>query len=203
MHGAILTESTRLRAAELTQSNGMGTDFSDPAWWPTPPPKPPRKISTAAIVFGTIVPVAVIAIVAVAIVGQKKHASAAETGRSLAAFEACMRGEGASSPTERSNSRFLDQDAQACRGHLPKGMAVPSFAPPSGADEAAQRAFTECMQAATASISRSRVGGPFGGGSARDAFRNAVATCRSLVGTQQGSGGAPPPPQTTTSTAVA
>jgi hypothetical protein len=180
----------------------MGTDFSDPAWWPTPAPKPPRKISTAAIVFGTVVPVAIIAIVIVAIVGQKKHASAAGTGRSLAAFEACMKAEGANSPTERSNSRFLEQDAQACEGHLPKGVAVPSFAPPSGADEAAQRAFTECMQAATANISRSRVGRPFGGNSARDAFRNAVATCRSLVGTQQSSGGAPPPPATTNTAAA-
>jgi hypothetical protein len=176
----------------------MGTDFSDPAWWPTPPPKPPRKISTAAIVFGTFLPIAVIVIVIVAIAGQRKHASAAETGRSLAAFQACMNSEGAGSPTERSNTRFLEQDAVACQGHLPKGMAVPSFEPPSGADQAAQRAFAECMQAATANISRGRIAGPFGGGSARNAFRNAVATCRSLVGTQQGS--SPPPAETTTTT---
>jgi len=174
----------------------MGTEFSDPAWWPTPPPKPPRKISTAAIVFGTFVPIAIIVIVIIAIVGQHKHASAAEAGRSLTAFQACMKSEGATSPTERSNSRFLQQDAEACREHLPKGMAVPSFEPPSGADQATQQAFAQCMQAATANISRSRLGGPFGGGSARNAFRNAIATCRSLVGRQQGS--APPPAQTTT-----
>jgi hypothetical protein len=173
----------------------MGTEFSDPAWWPTPPPKPPRKISTAAIVFGTFVPIAIIVIVIVAIVGQRKHASAAEIGRSITAFQACMKSEGATSPTERSNSRFLEQDAEACREHLPKGMDLPSFEPPSGADQAAQQAFAECMQAATANISRSRLGGPFGGGSARSAFRNAIATCRSLVGTHQGS---PPPAQTTT-----
>jgi hypothetical protein len=176
----------------------MGTEFSDPAWWPTPPPKPPRKVSTATIVFGTIVPIAIIVIVIVAIVGQHKHASAA-TGRSLGAFQACMKSEGASSPTERSNSRFLQQDAEACQDHLPKGMALPSFEPPSGADEAAQRAFAECMQAATANISRSRLGGPFGGSSARNAFQNAIATCRSLVGSQQGS--APPAETTTTSVA--
>jgi hypothetical protein len=174
----------------------MGTGFSDPAWWPTPPPKPPRKISTAAIVFGTFVPIAVIAIVIVAIVGQHRHASAAEIGRSLTAFQACMKSEGATSPAERSNSRFLQQDAEACREHLPKGMQLPSFEPPSGADQATQQAFAQCMQAATANISRSRLGGPFGGGSARNAFRNAIATCRSLVGGQQGS--APPPTQTTT-----
>ena len=179
----------------------MGTDFSDPAWWPTPPPKPPRKVSTATIVFGTFVPIAIIVIVIVAIVGQRKHASAAETGRSLTAFEACMRSEGATSPTERSNSRFLQQDAEACQEHLPRGMALPSFQPPSGADQAAQRVFAECMQAATANISRSRLGGPFGGSSARDAFRNAIATCRSLVGPQQSQG--PPPAQTTTVPAVA
>jgi hypothetical protein len=137
----------------------------------------------------------VIAIGVIAIVGQRKHASAAEIGRSLTAFQACMKSEGATSPTESSNSRFLQQDAEACQAHLPKGMALPSFEPPSGADQAAQRAFAECMQAATANISRGRVG-PFGGGSARNAFRNAIATCRSLVGTQQNS--APPPAQTTT-----
>jgi hypothetical protein len=175
----------------------MGADFSDPAWWPTPPPKPPRKISTAAIVFGTFVPIVVIAIVIVAIVGQRKHASAAETGRSLTAFEACMKSEGATSPTERSNSRFLQQDAVACQEHLPKGMALPTFQAPSGADQASQRAFAECMQAATANISRSRLGGPFGGNSARNAFRNAIATCRSLVGTQRGSAPAPAPTTTT------
>jgi hypothetical protein len=178
----------------------MGTEFSDPAWWPTPPPKPPRKVSTATIVFGTFVPIAMIVIVIVAIVGQRKHASAAEIGRSLTAFQVCMKSEGATSPTERSNSRFLEQDAEACREHLPKGMALPSFEPPSGADQAEQQAFAECMQAATANISRSRLGGPFGGGSARNAFRNAIATCRSLVGTQQGS--APPPATTTTTTTV-
>ena len=96
-----------------------------------------------------------------------------------------MRAEGASSPSERSNSRFLEQDAEACRSHLPRGMGLPSFAAPTGADQASQRAFAECMQAATANISRSRLGGRFGGGSARQAFQNAVATCRSLVGTGQ------------------
>ena len=180
----------------------MGTDFSDPAWWQTSPPKPPRKISTAAIVFGTFVPIAVIVIVIVAIVGQHKHSSQAETGRSLGAFQACMRAEGATSPAERSNSRFLEQDAQACRSHLPRGMELPSFSPPTGADQASQRAFAECMQAATANISRGRRG-PFGGGSARDAFRNAIATCRSLVGTGQRSGTTPPPAPTTTAPAVA
>jgi hypothetical protein len=179
----------------------MGKDFSDPAWWPTPPPKPPRKIPTAAIVFGTFVPIAVIAIGIVAIVGQRKPASAAISGRSLAAFEGCMRDEGAATPTERSNSRFLQEDAEACKAHLPRGMALPSFQPPTGADQATQRAFSECMQAATANIPRSRFRGPFGGGSARDAFRNAIDTCRSLVGAgPNGQGNAPPPAQTTTTT---
>jgi hypothetical protein len=178
------------------------SEFSDPEWWPKPPPKPPKKITTAAIVFGTFVPVAVIVVVAVAIVSQKKHATAA-TGRSLASFEACMRSEGAATPSERSNSRLLEQDAVACRDHLPRGMAVPSFAPPSGADQAAQRAFSECMQAATANIRRSPARGPFGGGSARKAFENAVAVCRALVRPDRGSGSAPAPQQTTTSTAVA
>ncbi len=178
----------------------VGKDFSDPAWWPTPPPKPPRKISTAAIVFGTFVPIVVIVILIVAVVGQRKHASAADTGRSLAAFEACMKDQGASSATERSNSRFLQEDAQACRAHLPRGMALPSFEPPAGADEATQRAFSECVQAATANISRSSLGGRFGGGSARNAFRNAIDTCRSLVGTGRQGGSTPAPAQTTTTT---
>jgi hypothetical protein len=152
-------------------------------------------------VFGTFVPVAAIVILIVAIAGQHKHANAAE-GRSVAAFESCMKDQGATSPTERSNSRLLQEDAQACRTHLPRGMAVPSYQPPTGADQETQRAFAECVQAATANISRSRLGGPFGGSSARDAFRNAIATCRSLVGRGHG-GTAPQPPQTTTTAAVA
>ena len=180
----------------------MGTDFSDPAWWPKPPPKPPRRISTAAIVFGTFVPIAAIAIVIVAILGQRGHASARASGRSLAAFEACMRAEGATSATERSNSRFLQEDAEACEAHLPRGMALPSFQPPSGADEAAQQAFSQCMQAATANISRSRVNSPFSGNSARNAFRNAEQTCRALIESGRSSG-TPPPAATTTVPAVA
>ena len=56
--------------ARLDTIGSVGKDFSDPAWWPTPPPKPPRKISTAAIVFGTFVPIVVIVILIVAVVGQ-------------------------------------------------------------------------------------------------------------------------------------
>jgi len=179
---------------------GTGTEFSDPAWWQTAPPKPPKKIPTAAIVFGTFVPVAAIVIGIVAVMGHK-HSSSAETGRSLAAFQACMKDQGATTTAERSNSRFLDQDAQACRSHLPRGMAVPSFAPPTGADAEAQRAFAECMQAATANISRGFRRGPFGGGSGRQAFESAIETCRSLVGQQ--SRRTPPPPATTTAPAVA
>jgi len=180
----------------------MEKEFSDPEWWQTRPPKPPRKISTTAIVFGTFVPLAVIVIGIVAIVGHKKETKTVE-GRSVAAFQACMRDEGATSAAERSNSRFLEQDAQACRSHLPRGTELPSFTAPTGTDQASQRAFAECVQAATANISRSRIGGRFGGGSARDAFRNAIDTCRSLVGTGRRSGTNPPPAPTTTAPAVA
>jgi hypothetical protein len=173
----------------------MPAEFSDPAWWPKPPPKPPRRISTAAIVFGTILPLAVIAIVVVAIVNQRKHSTDGAAGQSLTAFEACMRDQGAETPSERSNSRFLQQAAVACRGHLPKGMQLPSFTPAAPVDQATQQAFEQCMQEATANLRRRGPGG-LGGSGVRQAFENAIAVCRRLV---EGHGASTLPPETTTS----
>ena len=176
----------------------MPAEFSDPAWWPKPPPKPPRKISTAAIVFGTILPLAVIAIAIVAIVNQRKHSTDA-AGKSLTAFEACMRDQGAETPSERSNSRFLQQAAVACRRHLPTGMQLPSFTPSAPVDQATQQAFEQCMQEATANLRRRGPGG-IGGSDVRQAFENAIAVCRRLV---QAHGASTPPPETSTSPAPA
>jgi hypothetical protein len=35
----------------------MPGSFSDPNWWPTPPPKPLRAPSAPRLIFGTVVPV--------------------------------------------------------------------------------------------------------------------------------------------------
>ena len=110
-----------------------------------------------------------------------------------------MRDEGAETPAERSNDRFLQQAAVACRSHLPKGMQLPSFTPAAPVDQATQQAFEQCMQEATANLRRRGPGG-FGGSGVRQAFENAIAVCRRLV---QGHSSTVPPPETTTSQAPA
>jgi hypothetical protein len=181
----------------------MGNEpaFSDPAWWPKPKPEPPKKGPIAAVVFGTLAPLLVIAVAAVVVLGHKNHKAA--EGRSIAAFQACMHDQGADSPAERANFRFLQQDADACRNHLPQGMGVPNFQPPSDSDDSAREAFSACMQAALKNLPHGR--SAFGSSSIRDAFRKAEETCRALVGGGRGrfgggqGGGGQQPQQTTTS----
>jgi hypothetical protein len=179
----------------------MSSRFSDPEWWPQQTPKPPRSIPTATIVFGTLVPLVVAVVVVVLLVGHNKSDSAAATGRSIAAFQACMDSQGASTPSERSNSRYLDEDAAACKAHLPKGMALPSFTPAAAPDPAARQAFDDCMRAALSNL-RGRGPGGFGGGPSRTAMQNAFAICRKLAGGGSGRGRTQPPQTTPTTTTV-
>src|SRR5262249_16602956 len=53
----------------------MTDRFSDPGWWPTPPPKPLQAPSAAKLVFGTILPaVAVVgAVVVLSTIGHSGH----------------------------------------------------------------------------------------------------------------------------------
>ena len=89
----------------------MADRFSDPGWWPTPPPKPLTAPSAAKLVFGTILPaVAVVgAVVALSTIGHSGHklkpneapAAATPVGATeqtrRQAFAGCMKSMGAGS----------------------------------------------------------------------------------------------------------
>jgi hypothetical protein len=94
----------------------MASRFSDPSWWPTPPPERPAPVSK--IMVGTVVPVLAIvgAVAAVLTLGHGDRASTpvptgavtAETrtvsqgeAEQRAAFTECMRGAGGSGGSVR------------------------------------------------------------------------------------------------------
>src|SRR5579862_6160436 len=149
----------------------MADDLTDPGWWPTPPPDPPKQISTATIVLGTIVPIAVIAMLVLALVTHKSHSKA--PARSLAAFQSCLGDQGVMTSSAESNDALLRQAAIACRGHVPLL--------PTGVDEtrAAQQQLQDCQNAASAKLRNSaqRIS-PFLGPPSRQGYENAIATCR-------------------------
>ncbi len=174
----------------------MGSEFSDPAWWPTPPPAPPKPISTSKIVLGTIVPVVLVAALVAGLVSQRSHSSA--SGRSLVAFQDCLKGQGVLVSSAESNDALLRQAAVACRNHVP---ALPKTADPQAA---AAQAMQQCMNAASAKL-RSTANvrpGPFGGGPpSRQAYERAVATCRAEAFAEPDATGTPGSPSSPVSVA--
>ena len=172
----------------------MASEFSDPAWWPKPPPKPPSSVSTMAILLGTIVPVVAVAAVLIALFVHRAHHPAAVAGRSVAAFQSCLRNQGVLTPSAETNDAMLRQAALACRSH------VPALAPGGDRAAAAQQALQQCLQAATQHFRSGFVPGRFGGGGgARQSYESATALCRAQAFAEPGGGG-----QTaTTPTAIA
>ncbi len=160
----------------------MASEFSDPAWWPTPPPEPPRTVSMTKVVFGTLVPIAAGVLILVVVLNQRHHHTAVDS-HSYAAFQACFEAQGGDSPAARTNTRLLQEDAEACQDHLPPGTKLPSLAATLN-EQAAQEAFQKCMQAATANLRRGFGGGGFGSrfgsSSGRQAFEKAVALCQAV-----------------------
>ena len=74
--------------------------FSDPGWWPTPPPKPLKAPSAAKLVFGTILPgIAVVgAVVALSTIG---HSSQKAKPKAAAAAPATATSVGATEQSRR------------------------------------------------------------------------------------------------------
>jgi hypothetical protein len=150
----------------------VADDFTDPGWWPTPPPDPPKHISTATIFLGTVVPIAVIAMLVLALVTHKSH-SASTSGRSLASFQSCLGDQGVLTSSAESNDALLRQAAVACKTHVPLL--------PKDVDQvkAAQQELESCQNAASRKLrSATRVVSPFLGPPSRQGYENAVATCR-------------------------
>jgi hypothetical protein len=165
----------------------MTAEFSDPGWWPTPPPEAPKAISTPKLVLGTIVPLALLAALVAGLVSQRSHSST--SGRSLEAFESCLKDQGALVSSAESNDALLRQAALACRSHVP---LLPRTADPQAA---ASQELQQCMKAASAKL-RSGPGfrfGPFGAGPpSRRGYENAVATCQAESFVRPGAPGVTP-----------
>ena len=167
----------------------MASQFSDPAWWPKPPPKPPQRISPAKIVFGTLLPIAAVAAVVVLIVEQQsQHSPRSSAPPSIQAFEACLRAHGVTSGEQGS---AVSQAAGACKSELPSGTQPQAFERPQTAKEAAvQQAFNQCVRTAVAGLPRGS--GGFGArGPSRQAFESAIAVCRATSEQEAATPGAP------------
>ena len=170
----------------------MTSDLSKASWFPTPPPRPPKPISTPKIILGTVVPIVAIGVATILIMTQGSAKSNAATGRSLAAFNACLTAKIEASPGQSPNPTELQQEAEACGNHLPPGTPVPDFARSQRPSNSEQQAYDQCMQAALANGQNpGRVGGIN-----RQAFENASAMCRALIG----AGGSQPQTTPTTRT---
>ncbi len=171
----------------------MASDFSNTSWFPTPPPRPPKPISTPKVILGTVVPIAAIAVAVVLILSQSPAKSTAAGGRSLSAVDACLRAKIDASPGQAPGPAELQQEAKACASHLPPGTPVPDFTRSQRPSNSAQQAYAQCMQAALAHVQGS---GRLGGIN-RQAFESASAICRALAGSD---GSSPPATPVTTST---
>jgi hypothetical protein len=158
-------------------------EFSDPAWWPKPPPKPPVHISLPTIILGSLVPIGLVAVVATLILTQRGHHPA--TVRSIAAYESCLSSRGAG-PAQAGRGDLSRQARRACAGLLPPGTAVGTIGPPS-APNSAQAQFETCVRDAIGSLP-DHGGGRFGRARA-SALRAAESVCQTLAAGSPGAGG--------------
>lgn len=181
--------SPRLPERDFQQPAKLDTivavaEFSDPAWWPKPPPKPPVHISLPTIILGSLVPVGLIAVVTTLILTQHGHHPAAV--RSLAAYDSCLASHGAG-PAATGETDAVRRAQRACEGLLPPGTAVGAISPAS-APNSAQAQFETCVRNAIGGLpNRGRGGGRFGRGPG-NALRAAESVCRSLAAGLPGAG---------------
>ena len=166
----------------------MASQFSDPAWWPKPPPQPPKAISMTKVVFGTLLPLA--ALIAGGILVFSQHTSSASSNRSIAAFDACLKAHGY--VAGRSDSNATEAAVRSCRNKLPPGTRLPGGG--NGSRGGNAQAFNDCIRSSTAGLGH----GAFSPAD-RQKFEEAIEVCRALV-QGSGGGGAQPPSTTTTST---
>jgi hypothetical protein len=164
----------------------MASEFSDPAWWPKPPPQPPKPISVRKIVVGTILPIIALIVGAVIVFTQHSSSSHSSSTQSIAAWNACLKAHGFTPGQTATDTNTARSAERACQGNLPPGTQVATFA----AGNSPEEQFNDCMRSATAGIPRGRFSS-----AARDAIRNAYEVCQTLV---QGGGSSQLEPTTTT-----
>jgi len=124
----------------------MSSRFSNPDWWPTPPPKPLKAPSVAKLVFGTLVPALAVvgAVVGISTFGSSGHKTKTTAAEPIAlgigsarddrrqALQECMKNMGASTGA-RGGGRFGGggpsksfRDAfDVCRSLVETGGAAP------------------------------------------------------------------------------
>jgi hypothetical protein len=149
------------------------TEFSDPAWWPKPPPKPPKAIPLTKILFGTLLPLVVALGVGIWIFTRHGAPTPVLRAQSIALFESCMQAHG--SPVGRGGGSAAA--FQACADRLPPGTQLNGLTQESASQEQEQHVYEQCMQSATANISH----GPRGFSRGGSALQTASDLCRSLV----------------------
>lgn len=169
------------------------TGFSDPAWWPKPPPRPPAHVSLPKILLGAFVPIALVTAVVVLVVTQRHDG--ASSVRSVAAYEGCLDshlghpGAAAGAGAPRASSAQALHD---CQPLLPPGVAVGSLVPSSPAANAAEAQFQSCVRNAIAGVPRRDLGFGRFGGRPSSAVRAAISVCQTLAsaGSDAGASGA-------------
>jgi hypothetical protein len=166
------------------------TGFSDPAWWPKRPPRPPAHVSLPKILLGSLVPLGLVTAVVVLVVTQRQHGPT--TVRSVAAFQSCLdshlgRRGGASTAGGRTGASA--QALHDCEPLLPEGVAVGSLAPSSAAANAAEAQFQSCLRNAMAGLPRRGLGFGRFGGRPSSAVRAAIGVCQTLASSSSASNG--------------
>ncbi len=148
-------------------------EFSDPAWWPKPPPKLPTTVSLQRIVFLGLVPLLVAGALVVLVHERRGHPAAA-TGHPVAAVGSCTPSRAARPAPAR--SRSAARARTSCAALVPSVNGIADFAPAHG--RAGQ--FGSCLEGATGKTpGEARAGGS----STRlpaAILRAAVAVCESL-----------------------
>jgi len=171
--------------------------FSDPKWWPQPPPAAPKHISRGAVLMRGVLPLIVIAaVVAFVVVSERNHNAAA--ARSQAAYTHCLLTHDAAIASA-ATSAISAQAIADCQA-LDPAAATPQRGP-GGAQQATpgspQSLFNTCIRNALGSSGGSH--SRFSRGGASPAFQAAVLVCESIAGSSQGRG-APIGPSSTTGT---
>jgi hypothetical protein len=159
----------------------MASQFSDPAWWPTPPPKAPAGAPIWKIVLGTLVPLGIAVIGGVLIVTRTSHSShATPANKSIPSFTACLKSHGFAGAEEAPDSSKVQEAEGACADRLPDGTQSGAFlVRPTQAQE---KQFSACTRTA---VRQPRRVGPFSSGGSvsgyRKSLQRAQAVCAALI----------------------
>lgn len=148
--------------------------FSDPKWWPQPPPAAPKHISRGAVFMRIVLPlVAIAAVVVFVILSERDHNAAA--ARSQAAYARCL-----ATHDARSTSASVEGQAVADCASLDPAAATSQGGQGGLLTErgSAQAQLRACMNSALAASGGLRGAFSHGGPSA---VETAQAECMNII----------------------